>query len=190
MREQVFFCGLSESQRRCYGAGKELNLRGAKANVRLNVEKLRGKLGDVEPELVTDLLEIAVYVFAADCAVPRGGPALKNVGERWRHAFRLVIAVRRPGSWAEPQYLDALREALQFLTEDTWDVEFVELENAPSIQTYLGSWGMLKTPKGRPYCSFRAVSNSFAGAVAELNGGGRVRPAKSPPHGYDQSAPE
>ena len=43
MREQVFLCGLSKSQRRCYGAGKELNLQGAKANVRLNVENLRGK---------------------------------------------------------------------------------------------------------------------------------------------------
>ena len=174
MREQVFFCGLSESQRRCYGAGKELNLRGAKANVRLNVEKLRGKLGDVEPELVTDLLEIAVYVFAADCAVPRGGPALKNVGERWRRAFRLVIAVRRPGSWAEPQYLDALREALQFLTEDTWDVEFVELENPPSIQTYLGSWGDAEDPKGATILLLSGGLDSFAGAVAELNGGGRV----------------
>ena len=141
MREQVFLCGLSESQRRCYGAGKELNFRGAKANVRLNVENLRGKLRDVEPELVTDLLEIAVYVFAADCAVPRGGRALKNVGERWRRAFRLVIAVRRPGSWAEPQYLDALREALQFLTEDAWGFDFVELENPPSIHNSISNAG-------------------------------------------------
>jgi hypothetical protein len=168
MREQVFFCGLSESQRRCYGAGKELNLRGAKANVRLNVEKLRGKLADVEPELVTDLLEIAVYIFAADSASPRGGPALKNVGERWRRAFRLVIAVRRPGSWAEPQYLDALREALHFLTEDAWDVEFVELENPPSIQTYLGSWEDTEGTDGATILLLSGGLDSFAGAAAEV----------------------
>ena len=169
MGEQLFLCGLSNDQRARYGAGRELHLHGLKANVRLRLDDIRRQLLEIEPELLTDLIEIAVYVFAADCAVSRGGPALKMLGAQWRRDFRLVIAVRQHGSWTAPQRLDALREVLQFLTEDHWTFEFVELENQRGIQEYLGfSPTRAGQSGGGTIVLFSGGINSFAGAVTEL----------------------
>ena len=138
MAERVFLCGLSKAQCAEHKEGRELNLHGPDANVRLRLDDIRRGLLAVEPELLTDLLEIAAYVFAADNAIRRGDLTLKGMGAHWRRGFRLVIAVRRPGSWSEPQRLNALREVLRFLSDDAWAFEFVGLENPPLIQDYLG----------------------------------------------------
>jgi hypothetical protein len=129
MPEHLFLCGLSKTQRAQYRAGRELQLAGPLANVRLKVNDIRRHLIDNEADLLTDLMEIAIYVFAADCAVRRGGPFLKDMGRYWRRNFHLVIAVRKPGRWSEPERLFALREALEFMSEDTWDFEFLGLES-------------------------------------------------------------
>jgi hypothetical protein len=137
MSENIFLCGLSNTQRAKCSRGRVLQLAAPSANIRLNIEDIRRRLIDNESDLLTDLMEIAVYVFAADCAVRRGGPFLKNMGRAWRRNFRLVIAVRRPGRWSEPQCLFALRQTLEFLSEDTWTFEFLDLENPPPIPTYM-----------------------------------------------------
>ena len=115
-----------------------LDLHGSNRNVRLRLDDVRKKFLEVETELLTDLAEIATYVFAADCAIRRGGPTLERMGKGWRRNFRLVIGVRQPTNWRQPQRLAALRDVLQFLSEDTWIFDFEELDNPPSIQTYLG----------------------------------------------------
>jgi 7-cyano-7-deazaguanine synthase in queuosine biosynthesis len=170
MAEHLFFCGLSNVQRTRYGLGHELHLHGPHANVRLRIDDLRRRLLETEPELLTDWLEIAAYVFAADCAVSRGGLALKNFGEGWRRAFRLVIAVRQPGSWTDPHRLHCLREALEFLTEDSWAFEFVELTNPPSIHDYLplSDRGGDKS-EASTIVPFSGGLDSFAGAATELS---------------------
>lgn len=172
MAERLFLCGLSAAQRKLYGPGPDFQLHGPHANVRLRIDDLRRRLLEMEPELLTDWLEIATYVFAADCAVLRGGPALTNLGERWRRAFRLVIAVRQPGSWNNPERLYFLREALQFLTEDSWNFDFVDLTNAPRIQQYLPlSQGGNDKPTPTTVVPFSGGLDSFAGAVRELSQG-------------------
>ena len=95
----TFLCGLSKAQRSSYRGGRQFYLHGSEVNVRLKLDDIRCQLVDVEPKLLTDLVEIASYVFASDCSVPRGGPALKMMGERWRRRFHLVVAVREPGLW-------------------------------------------------------------------------------------------
>ena len=79
------------------------------------MDDIRRRLLEVEPELLTDLAEIATYVFAADNLVSRGGDALRNMGKAWRRSFHLVIAVRQPGIWKEPQRQHTLCEVLRFL---------------------------------------------------------------------------
>jgi 7-cyano-7-deazaguanine synthase in queuosine biosynthesis len=170
MAEHLFLCGLNQVQRARYGPGRELHLHGPSANVRLNIEDLRRRHRETEPELLADLLEIAVYVFAADCALSRGGRALKDFARRWRRLFHLVIAVRQPGSWTEPHRLHCLRQALEFLTEDSWTFEFVELTDPPGIQAYLP---FSHSDNGRSSAGtivpFSGGLDSFAGAVAELS---------------------
>lgn len=171
MADHLFLCGLTEAQRADYGPGRELYLHGPKSNVRLRLDDVRSQLLNVESEdLLTDLAEIAVYVFAADCAVPRGGPTFKNVGANWRRTFKLVIAVRHPVMWREPQRLTGLRDVVQFLSDDAWHFEFVDLLNPPAIQDYLQ---LANTDVERSGDStvmlFSGGLDSFAGAVHELN---------------------
>jgi hypothetical protein len=137
MLDHLFLCGLGPTQCADYEAGRELHLHGPKKNLRLQIDNIRRRLSEVESVLLTDLVEIATYVFAADNLATRGGNAFKNMGEAWRRRLRLVIAVRRPGIWKEPQHLHVLCEALRFLSEDSWDFEFVMPEDPPEIQGYL-----------------------------------------------------
>jgi 7-cyano-7-deazaguanine synthase in queuosine biosynthesis len=170
MTEQLFLCGLSKTQGSEYNRGRELHLHGPRTNVRLKLDDIRCRFLDVEPELSADLLEIAAYVFAADNAVSRGGPTFRNMGKYWRREFRLVIAVRQPGCWSEPQRLHALREVLQFLSGDAWAFEFLDLENPPSIQSYLSFADAHVDRSGdTTIVLFSGGLDSFAGAVHELN---------------------
>lgn len=170
MAEHLFLCGLSASQRAEFEGGEELHLHGHRRNVRLYLDDIRKHLLEVEPELLTDLAEIATYVFAADCAVSRGGPAFEGMGKDWRREFRLVIAVRQPALWREPQRLRALRDVIQFLSDETWSFEFVTLTDPPGIQAYLGIRTTdLERQGDSTVMLFSGGLDSFAGAVHELS---------------------
>ena len=126
MAVHLILCGLTPAQRAQYPGGRELQLHGAKANLVLKVEDIRKRLLSVEPGLLTDLLELAVYVFAADNLISRGGRTFKNMGAEWRRNFHLVVAVREPGQWMEPGRLKSLRDALHFLSDDNWNFTFID----------------------------------------------------------------
>jgi len=167
--DHLFLCGLCPAQRTGYEGGRELQLHGPKKNLRLQLDDIRRRLFEVEPELLTDLVEIATYVFGTDNLVSRGGDTFKNMGEAWRRAFRLVIAVRQAGIWKEPQHLHALCEVLRFLSEDSWDFEFVAREDPPSIQGYLNfAKAEAEGASGATIVLFSGGLDSFAGAVHEL----------------------
>ena len=51
----------------------DLNLHGASANVRLEIEDISRRLLANIPDILVDLLEIASYIYAADSAISRGG---------------------------------------------------------------------------------------------------------------------
>src|SRR5262245_40561569 len=170
MPEHLFLCGLSKTQRAQYRGGRELRLAEPSENVRLQIEDIRRRLVHNEPALLTDLVEISVYVFAAACAVRRGGRFLKDMGKHWRRNFHLVVAVRNPGRWSEPECLFALREALEFLSEDAWAFEFLELENPPPVTKYMNYGDYVADRSGgTTIIPFSGGLDSFAGAVHELS---------------------
>ncbi|MEO1610555.1 MAG: 7-cyano-7-deazaguanine synthase, partial [Pseudomonadota bacterium] len=171
MPEQLFLCGLSSHQRSEYDGGCELKLNGPDKNIRLEIDDIRKRFLTIEPPYLTDLLEIASYVFAADCAVRRGGITFPRMGQDWRREFRMVIAVSEPSIWEEPSLTNALCEVLEFLSDDTWRFEFVPSEEPVSLQDYL-------TPSTAPFDAveeeasiilFSGGLDSFAGTVHELN---------------------
>ena len=51
----------------------DLNLHGASANVRLEIEDISRRLLANISDIHADLLEIASYIYAADSAISRGG---------------------------------------------------------------------------------------------------------------------
>ncbi len=171
MREHLFLCGLTDAQCAGYGGeGIRLGMRGASKNVRLQVENLRDRLMQVEPDALTDLLEIAAYVFRADNTVPRETVKDDLAGAEWRRTFRMVVAVREPHRWGEPSVKNALAEALHFLSDDAWYFEFVDNLAPLPLQHYLpGIRGnVADTSNGTSVVLFSGGLDSFSGAVQEL----------------------
>src|SRR2546430_17402820 len=84
----------------------------------LYLHDIRRRLAADVPAVLTDLLEIAAYVFAADEMVSRGGPAMAVLGRGWRRRFRFVLPVRHPPPRAPPAFLLAFTDSPAFLVQD------------------------------------------------------------------------
>src|SRR5215471_7075310 len=114
-----------------------LNLDGSERNVDLHLHDISRRMAADIPPMLTDLLEIAAYVFAADEMASRGGPTMAALGRDWRRSFRFVIPVRNPLLWSRPDLLAALIDALAFMSEDHFGFEFVQHDAPASFARYL-----------------------------------------------------
>jgi len=147
----------------------DLHLDGEKRNVDLRLHDIRRRLAADIPAVLTDLLEIAAYVFAADEMVSRGGPAMAMLGRDWRRRFRFVIPVRNPTLWSQPDLLVALTDTLAFMSEDDFGFEFVQHDAPASFARYLD----LGPARGKQFTSdevllFSGGMDSLCGALTEL----------------------
>ena len=168
MAEHHFLCGLSPSQEAVYGGGTRLQINGHNANVDLKIGDIRKKyLADL-PDVLTDLLEIAAYVFAVDNSVTRGGPAFRNMGRDWRRSLSLIIAVRAPDRWNASDMLHSLGSLLGFLSDDFWQFQFVIAEDAPPPRSYFDLSHNNEEPGASIVILFSGGLDSLAGAVHEL----------------------
>jgi len=94
-------------------------------------------LKHLSPRLV-DLLEIAAYVFTADCATQRGTEWTDDdTSEPWSRNFRFVIPVRDHNFWCASDVQQLLVQVLKFLSDDDYTFEFQQLEKDRSVQDYL-----------------------------------------------------
>ena len=109
---------------------------GANVNIRFeNVAKVFNK--HLSPRLV-DLLEIASYVFSADCATSRGSEWTDDSStEPWSRDFTFVIPVREPSFWNTTNHKCLITEVLTFLSNDKYSFTFVPLEHDRPDQQYL-----------------------------------------------------
>lgn len=170
MREHVFLCGLSTEELAECPAGTALSLEKGVGNLKLKLDRMRGRLVGDEPARLTDFIEIASYVFAADRMTKRGALSDPGFGAEWRRDFRLVIAVRDVSFWSGAGVKETLAEALSFLSEDTWRFEFVENRHPIPLQQYLK--GLKEEDSyasgGTSIVLFSGGLDSLAGAVHEL----------------------
>jgi 7-cyano-7-deazaguanine synthase in queuosine biosynthesis len=89
------------------------------------------------PPVLTDLVEVASYVYCADQALTRGGNGVVAFGERWRRRLSLHIPVRVPEVWSSAAVLSALRDTLGFLSDDEYEFHFSKHKNPAPMQSYL-----------------------------------------------------
>jgi len=132
MRETLVLCGDVPPRGGGHG-GQILKLDASptadpRHRVGLELEAISRVLEDNVPDILADMLEVAAYVYAADRLIKRGSPMLTDMGADWRRKIRLRVAVRSPARWEAPDVKAALVEALEFLSEDTWDFEFLQTE--------------------------------------------------------------
>ena len=169
MVEHVVLCGLSKEQQSEFPVGKILSFEKGKGRLNLKLDQLRNRMLDNEPARLTDFVEIASYVFAADRMTSRGPLTDPGFGAQWRRSFRLIVAVQELTFWQRVDVKAALIDALEFLSEDQWTFEFVENLHPVPLQDYLG----LKPAEGisegaTSTLLFSGGLDSLAGAVHEL----------------------
>src|SRR5690606_6927881 len=99
----------------------ELNGLGADANVNIRLEDVaRIFLRHLSPRLV-DLIEIASYVYAADCGTQRGKQWSDDMAtEPWGRDFHFVVPVRDLAFWEREDVRTLLVKTLRFLSNDQY----------------------------------------------------------------------
>jgi hypothetical protein len=107
-----------------------------KVNLRLG--DLSRPMADNIPDVLTDMLEIAAYVYCADQFTKRGTKLMTNMGADWRRKFRFRIPVRCPDVWGKDSVREALVETLGFLSEDEFSFDFRQTTTSTGLQPYLG----------------------------------------------------
>lgn len=93
-------------------------------------------LRNIPPRFI-DLLEIASYVYAADCATRRGEEWTDDSIEAWGRDFHFVIPVRDLAFWSREEVRELLQYFLRFLSDDTYAFTFCPLHNDRALQEYI-----------------------------------------------------
>ena len=146
----------------------ELNLAKPSGNVALEITDLSRKLAAEVPDILTDLVEVATYVYCADQAVTRGGDGTLAYGRNWRRSFHFHVPVRNPSFWSSREVTRALQDTLSFLSDDEYDFHFVLHTNPPQMQQYLKfNGGQAQGSEIDEVILFPGGLDSLGGAVEE-----------------------
>ena len=145
-----------------------LSTQGREANVNLRLEDLARVFQQHLTARLHDLLEIAAYVYAGDCATARGGTWTEEEStEPWSRDFLFVIPVRDLAFWSKPETRELLEQTLTFLSDDTYKFEFRSLAKKKTRQGYFefgpdDEWPFYKPER---VIMFSGGLDSLAGAV-------------------------
>ena len=120
--------------------------------------------------MLTDLLEIAAYVYAADGATRRGGLTMRAMGADWHRRFRFDIPVRNPELWSSPPVQELLTDTLGFLSDDSYEFQFLPMQKPVGMQYYLNFDGAAgEDRRSREVVLFSGGLDSLAGAAEVLS---------------------
>jgi len=173
----VLCSGAQEQDAGQSGQGRHvisLDSLGSRQNVNITVENVTDAFARNLSDRLVDLLEIASYVYAADCTTDRGGEwADDDSTEPWDRDFRFVIPVRERGFWSRSDVNSALVEALEFVSADRYQFDFHQLTRERDKIHYLDLGGSESTPfvGVERVQMFSGGLDSLAGAVDAVSNG-------------------
>lgn len=156
----------------------ELSAIGPEPNVHIRLMDLSKEFKKHLSPRLEDLLEIASYVYAADCSTSRGGQVWSDGGaiEPWKRDFQFIFPVRDLDFWDQAEVKALLVQVLQFLSQDAYSVVFRKL---PSGNTHRQDYLELKDEDWPFYdvdrvLMFSGGLDSLAGAVETAKAGGKL----------------
>ena len=147
----------------------ELNAHGDEGNVNIRITDVTRQFSSSLTPRLLDLLEIASYVYAADCAVNRGnGFSNKGTSESWQRQLDFVVPVSDVTFWQKPEVTTLLRRILTFLSNDKYSFEFRPFNRSKPAQGYLEFEDIIEEPFNRVsrIIMFSGGLDSLAGAVS------------------------
>jgi 7-cyano-7-deazaguanine synthase in queuosine biosynthesis len=136
--DRVILCGgVPPPPRVCHKKVVRLQLGEGDSDIHLRIANITDALASELPDVLTDLVEIASYVYCADQAVTRGGNGVVAFGHEWRRRFSFHIPVRAPEIWSSEVVSTELRRTLGDLSEDEYDFHFSKQTDPVPMQKYL-----------------------------------------------------
>ncbi len=116
----------------------EFDVTGDNQNVFVHFEDVPSVVpSNIKPRM-RDLLEIAAYIYSADCAVSRGLGWADREGtlEKWGRKFKAILPVRDLNFWRKDEIKASLKKIIGFLANDEYDFDFVKLSKEPDQQLF------------------------------------------------------
>ncbi len=154
-----------------------LSSRGTNPNVTINFEHVAKVAGNSSLRLI-DLVEIAAFVYAMDCATARGSSLTRVSGnglESWDREFHIAMPVYDPEFWSSSDINAQLQNLLGFLSDDNYVFEFKKSTLAPPIDEYLefdsDAWPFEGSER---VLMFSGGLDSLAGAIEAIDRGDDV----------------
>jgi 7-cyano-7-deazaguanine synthase in queuosine biosynthesis len=163
-RTRLVLCGGIERER-LKGEPPPIRLavEGLHKNVHHTLDELSARMTGDPPDVMSDLFEIASYVFSADQVVTRGDAT--DDGTNWRRRFEFHVPVRRIDVWSRPEVTTALVDLLSFLSDDAYAFKFVKSPR-PAPRFFLDHIGPGYSVDD--VILFSGGLDSLGGAVAEI----------------------
>lgn len=148
-----------------------LNVEGKEPNINLKINDISRSLVTNIPFELLDLMEIAAYVYCADQKIKRGGAVLQKMGEQWTRQLHFYIPVRCLEKWQSPELNTAIKDCLEFLSDDIYTFDFSQkATDLKQEQTYLSFSDENNNVSFDPdeICLFSGGLDSCAGAVEDI----------------------
>src|SRR5262245_10240423 len=136
MGETLVLCGGASPPKRRGAEALNLNLGGKGANISLRIEDISRRMIAKIPDVLTDLIEVAAYIYCADQLISRGGDAMQALGADWRRRLIFVIPVREPDRWKRPEVSEALLRLLGFMSDEDFDFLFETASSPAPADSY------------------------------------------------------
>ncbi len=155
------------------GEDRELTIRinTGKPNFVIKSDRLEANFLRSIDDRMSDFIDIARSIFAADRRIGRGGNLRSGFGQRWRRRLRFRFEVRDPAYWRMPEITNALRNAVRIMSDDIVELDFEAAKHLPHVR------GMLKFDQECPIFPaedvilFSGGLDSLAGAYDRLSSG-------------------
>jgi hypothetical protein len=155
----------------------DLDSIGSDPNVHIRFENVAEIFQQHLSPRLKDFLEIAAYVYSADCSTQRGKKWTDgDSAEPWGRDFSFVIGVREPDFWSSNAISSLLTEVLNYLSNDRYSFTFVPLKHDRPEQEYFEfgdpkEWAFHQPDR---VVMFSGGLDSLAGAVETARGGGKL----------------
>lgn len=119
------------------------------------------------PESVSDLVDVALAVYLSDRLCRRGSNRHQRYLYDWARHIKVTVPVRNPDLWAASSLYTQLTSTLAFLTEDTWEFEFVSRQRLEprSVQQEFFPRSVQGTPR---VALFSGGLDSLGGLCSEI----------------------
>lgn len=133
-------------------------------NLELHIDNITHRIVSELNPLAQDLLEIAAYVYYADCSIQRGAET-DVYADKWRRRFEFVIPVSSPDQWNRSEIRDLLAETIDFVTDDEISFCFNSPKRA-AVQLYFQFPDMPPPfPESDCVCLFSGGLDSLVGSL-------------------------